>query len=55
MVGRKDAPERIAWRIRRRTINNHSKTDIVNRVFVYGCFIVCRGGLRPDHEIQTAR
>ena len=41
----RDAPERSAWRIRRRTINNHSKTDIFNRVFDYGWFIVCQGCL----------
>ena len=46
---------RCAWPIRRRTINNHSKTDIVNRVFVYGWVIVCQGGFRPDQRVQTAR
>ena len=40
-------PTRHAWRIRRRTINNHSKTDMFNRVFVYGWFIVCQGGIAP--------
>ena len=41
----RDRPEcrRHAWPIRRRTINNHSKTDMFNRVFAYGWFIVCQG------------
>ena len=38
---------RRAWRIRRRTINNHSKTDMFNRVFVYGWFIVCQRAIAP--------
>ena len=36
-----------AWRIRRWTINNHSKTDMFNRVFDYGWFIVCQGSPAP--------
>ena len=35
-------------------INNHSKTDMFNRVFVYGWFIVCQGRAAPTKFVQKA-
>ena len=41
-----------AWRLRRRTFSNHTKTDIFNRVFVLWLINVCRGTHppKPSHQ-----
>ena len=54
LPGQLDRPEQSAWPIRRRTINNHSKTDMFNRVFVYGWFIVCQGRAAPTKVSKLA-